>query len=94
MVEDVVPDFRAKTVCFYLSSPGPATSEGVVLVDPKFVRMHGRLFLEGNAPEDWGWYSGCPCAVAWDSVQHYVTLDSEEAKKTFKGGFWSRVSGT
>ena len=52
---------------------------GQLIHDPSFEEQGGRLFLIGTVPKEASrdnWMEGLPCAIAWDTVQDYVTFAS------------------
>jgi hypothetical protein len=80
MIEDKLPDFKGKTVIFYVSGASRAIQDGIVMEYVSFVTHNNKLFVKGRLSKVFGgeWVSNLQSGIAWDSVAHYIVFDSQE----------------
>src|SRR6266536_257905 len=78
MSEDQLPEFSGKLVLVYFKGSGAsAAAVGHFIHSPTFKMQGGRLFLVGTlATVDGQGWNGAHTAIAWDSIEKYVVLDS------------------
>jgi hypothetical protein len=80
MEENRLPDFGGKIVVLYLSNASRAIQDGVVFEYASFKMEGNRLFVLGRIPrfDDLEWVANLQSGVAWESVNHYIILNSRE----------------
>jgi hypothetical protein len=80
-MKNTFPDFNGKLVSLSINGD----NYSYTMEQAHFESLGGRAFLVGIVPHGGSksnWSKGAQCAVAWDSVTHYLVFDSVEHYRT------------
>lgn len=57
-----------------------SSNETLAIKNPKFKKIHGRIFLTGTVPKGAtinNWAEGCECAICWEDTHDLIVFTTE-----------------